>query len=192
MKITGVVLAGGKSSRYGKLKMFETYKELPFYEHSVNAFDKAGIQNIYISTNKELAPSFDQRKVGILVEECQHEGPLYGLAWALRALQDQADWIFLLPSDTPFITSEFVKTMISNMLNHQPPAWDAFIPKSGTKLQPLHGVYHTRNLEIIEKLLDQNKRSMYPLIQSIHYQDVYFEEDQSDFTNINYPEDWKF
>ena len=41
MKIAGVVLAGGQSSRYGQPKMFELFAGLPLYKQSLIAFQKS-------------------------------------------------------------------------------------------------------------------------------------------------------
>lgn len=42
MKIAGVVLAGGQSSRYGQPKMFELFAGQPLYKHSLTALQKIG------------------------------------------------------------------------------------------------------------------------------------------------------
>ncbi|WP_252315972.1 NTP transferase domain-containing protein [Sinobaca sp. H24] len=46
MSITaaGAVLAGGRSSRYGRAKMFEIYNGKPLYQYSLDAFEGAGIE----------------------------------------------------------------------------------------------------------------------------------------------------
>lgn len=40
MKIAGIVLAGGQSSRYGQPKMFEMFAGQPLYKHSLIALQK--------------------------------------------------------------------------------------------------------------------------------------------------------
>ena len=63
MSIAGIVLAGGKSSRYGQPKMFETYNKKSFYEYSIDALKENHVTPILVSTNQDLLPYF-QRKDG--------------------------------------------------------------------------------------------------------------------------------
>ncbi|WP_158736264.1 molybdenum cofactor guanylyltransferase [Alteribacillus sp. YIM 98480] len=189
MNISGIVLAGGQSSRYGKPKMFEKYNGLSFYEHSIHAFKAGGIDDIAISTNDQLAPFFNNDKAEILVEDKKHQGPLYALFFALLHLAKKNEWVFLLPTDTPFVSSCFIKTMISHAEKADKP-YDAFVPVTGSKQQPLHGMYNRQCLPIIEELINKNKKSMYPLIQSITVHSLFYPKDQKDFLNINRKEDW--
>jgi len=63
MKIAGIVLAGGKSSRYGKPKTFETYQGKYFYQHSVEALKQNSLSPIVIATNENLISYFEQDDV---------------------------------------------------------------------------------------------------------------------------------
>ncbi|RSL33716.1 molybdenum cofactor guanylyltransferase [Salibacterium salarium] len=188
MNITGIVLAGGKSSRYGKQKIFESYQGIPFYSHSVQAFIQGGVSSVYIVTNKELSVSFstnDSPVIPLIIEQSKHEGPLNALAAAMQTLK-KTDWFFILPADVPFIQPDFVHKMISTVTEE----FDAFIPVTRKKQQPLHGVYHCSSLPIIEQLLYQNEKSMKQLIEKLSVYFLSFSSECLDFTNINHKEDW--
>ena len=47
MKIAGIVLAGGQSSRYGQPKMFEMFAGQPLYKHSLIALQKSAGSSYY-------------------------------------------------------------------------------------------------------------------------------------------------
>ncbi len=79
MKIAGIILAGGKSSRYGKPKMFETYKGKCFYEYSVESLKDNSLSPIFISTNVNLLPCFKRDDVDFIIENENeaYQGPLF-------------------------------------------------------------------------------------------------------------------
>lgn len=186
MRIAGVILAGGQSSRYGKPKMFEPYKGLPFYQHSVNALKQSGISFVYIVTNDQLAPHFNEDSAQILVEKHPHNGPLHALEFALESTE--ADWYVVLAADIPFVTSELVHSLMDYTSES---SVDAIVPIAGEKEQPLLALYHRRCLPQIKKILSQNKRSMRPLLQQVNVKWIHFPDNQKDFTNINKQEDWE-
>ncbi|MFB5661457.1 molybdenum cofactor guanylyltransferase [Alteribacillus sp. HJP-4] len=186
MNIHGAVLAGGKSSRYGRQKMFEAYHGLPLYQYSVQALKQGGADSIYIVTNRKLAPRFAENEGEILLEDTPYQGPLPALALALKQLQKDS-WVFLLAADIPFISAEFVKKLIENADSGE---IDAVIPVSGGRVHPLHGLYHQCCLSSALMLIGEGKAGMYPLLQKVRTSYVPFPDEQKDFININRPEDW--
>lgn len=186
MNIAGIVLAGGKSSRYGKPKMFELHQGIPFYLYSVNAFKNAGLDAIFISTNQQLASQFDQEAGSILLEDDEHNGPLFALSQAMKQLID-SEWFFILAADIPYVSVEFVNTMLEELKKNQP---DIIIPVTDEYVQPLHSIYNRSCLPIIEELLHSNKKSFMPLLDRVSIQKIRFPSDQKDFVNINKREDW--
>ncbi|GAE36218.1 molybdenum cofactor guanylyltransferase [Halalkalibacter akibai] len=184
MKMVGVVLAGGKSSRFGRPKMFEHYKGIPFYQHSVNALTRDPILDVYIITNNELADCF-KGHVSVLVEEEPHNGPLQALVFAFESVQD-GDWFFVLAADVPFVTAEFV----TELTEHISTDLDVVIPVTNGQQQPLLALYHRRCLPVAKEILATNKRSMKPLLDKVRIKTVAFSETQKDFININTEADW--
>ncbi|WP_157842883.1 molybdenum cofactor guanylyltransferase [Bacillus sp. FJAT-44742] len=190
MNLAGVVLAGGKSSRYGRPKMFEIYNGKAFYEHSVEAFSEAGICDVFILSNESLAPAFQTEKAEILVEKEMHKGPLYALYHVLEEQLRGYDWVFLLAADVPFVSPAFVRSMKTRIV--EPSPIQAYIPKSGEKFQPLHGIYHRSCLPVLKEIINRNKSlSMKELFQDINVHYVTFAPEEKAFININRPEEWE-
>ncbi|MFC0562264.1 molybdenum cofactor guanylyltransferase [Halalkalibacter alkalisediminis] len=188
MRMVGVILAGGQSSRYGKPKMFEIYKGLPFYQHSVNALNtNSAISSVYIVTNELLSSRFDDSSASILIEKQQHNGPLHALTFALDTIEE-ADWFFVLASDIPFVTAELARSLIQYTTDS---SIDAIVPIAGEKEQPLLALYHKRCLPYAKDIIAQNKKSMRPLLQAVRVKWIHFPDNQKDFTNINRQEEWK-
>jgi molybdenum cofactor guanylyltransferase len=188
MKIAGIILAGGKSSRYGKPKMFETYKDKHFYEYSVDALKENSLSTIVISTNDHLIPYFKQDDVDFIVEKETeaYRGPLFAMYNALSKISD-AEWFFVLSCDTPFITSTFVNMMIDLTKNNQ---YDAIVPIQSDTIHPLLALYHRRTLMKMKQLLAKDKRKMRLLLDEIHVLTVPFSSKDPTFTNINSQDDW--
>jgi len=188
MKIAGVVLAGGRSSRYGKPKMFETFNNKFFYEYSVEALKQCSISPIVISTNEKLISFFDRTDVEFIIEKetDAFQGPLFAMYHVFSTISN-ADWFFLLASDIPFVTADFVKIMIDHTYGT---SYDAIIPMHSNTLQPLFGLYHRRTLVKMEQLLTTNNRKLKLLLNDINIKTIPFSTNERIFTNINYPEDW--
>ncbi|WP_100331125.1 molybdenum cofactor guanylyltransferase [Bacillus xiapuensis] len=187
MKIAGVVLAGGQSSRYGKPKMFEMYQGKYFYQHSLLAFKAQSLDPLIISTNTQLAPRFQESEAEIITEKEGEafQGPLFALHNVMSKVE--ADWFFILASDMPFVTADFVKHMLRYTENKN---CDVIVPVQSSKFQTLAALYHRRNFPVITQLLQNKKRSMMALLKQAAVKTVAFPDQQKDFININHSEDW--
>ncbi|PEK99744.1 molybdenum cofactor guanylyltransferase [Bacillus sp. AFS017336] len=189
MKIAGVVLAGGKSSRYGKPKMFEMYKNKFLYEYSVQALEGNSISPIVISTNEKLVPYFSKNDLEFVIEgeTEEYQGPLYAMYNAFSKIQN-IDWYFVLACDTPFITAGFVRKMIALLKDSNV---DVILPIQSDKLQPLFALYHRDCIGKMNEILDKNNRKLQLLFDEVNVLTVPFSKDERIFKNINRPEDWQ-
>lgn len=182
MTITGVLLAGGKSSRYGKPKMFERWRQEPLYMVAVHAFSSQKWP-VAIATNAGLRPYFDVPDATFIVEQQPHEGPLYALAQVMTHIE--AEWYFVVAADMPYIDGLFMQTLSQYITADV----DAIIPTVNGKWQPLAGLYHRRTLQQATNALAHNRRSMRALLDEVCVQFVAF-DDATLFLNINAVEDW--
>lgn len=187
MTIAGVVLAGGQSSRYGKPKMFERYNGKPFYQCSIDALKENNLTPIIISTNDMLAPHFNAVGVTLSIEKEYHQGPLFALYHVMINLPEP-DWFFVLSSDVPFVTSDFVKQLIAYTKSNE---YKAVVPVQNEKSHPLLALYHRACLEPAGYLLKQNKRSMAALLNSVQHKTITFSIEEPSFININSPSDFE-
>ncbi|MFJ8458238.1 molybdenum cofactor guanylyltransferase [Lysinibacillus xylanilyticus] len=185
MKIAGVVLAGGQSSRYGQPKMFELFAGQPLYKHSLIALQKNQLQPLIIATNASLQSKFVEEKVQWIIEKQPHQGPLFALQNIMTNFPD-VEWFFVVASDMPFIHADFIQTMLTFIDDR----YDAIIPKQDSRLQPLAALYRRSALPIANQLVQQNKRSMKVLLEQLQVCYVPFEEESSTFININSQQDW--
>lgn len=189
MKVAGIVLAGGKSSRFGRPKMFERYKGKMLYEYSLDALRKNNVSPLILSTNHQLASQFEAPDTTLILEEKQeeHQGPLFAL-YKVMAVTREADWFFVLSSDTPFLTSSFVEEMIDGIAARNA---DVLLPVHCKRLQPLAALYHSRCFPALQAAILANKKSMMALLDEVAVRTVHYPEECDYFININRPEDWQ-
>lgn len=158
--MTGVVLAGGESKRFGEAKAFAQYEGKKFFEWAVNAIQDH-VDQIMIVSHPTLTNRFRKITSNCVIEDVDKfkgYGPLAGIYSAMT--QSQSNWYFILPCDTPLITSTVVKQIIS----FKKEEYDAIIPIFSGEMQPLVAIYNQHIVEKIEKLLICKKLSMKALI----------------------------
>ncbi len=185
MKIAGVVLAGGQSSRYGPPKMFEMFAGRPLYKNSLIALQENRLEPLIIATNANLQSSFIGNDIQIVIEDHPHQGPLSALQNVMTKFPD-VEWFFVVASDMPYMNADFVQTMLTCIDD----GYDAIVPKQASRIQPLASIYRRTILSKATLLTQQNKRSMKVLLEQIQVRYVKFEEECSTFVNINTPFDW--
>jgi molybdenum cofactor guanylyltransferase len=184
--IVGVVLAGGESRRFGSPKAFAKRKGLYFFQYSVNAL-RTFVKDLYIVSHPSIVSRFQQvtdEKVIIDEEAYRGQGPLAGIYTVMK--RTDAEWIFVLPCDMPYIRKETVESMITYV--HE--QFDVILSSHFGRVQPLVGIYHRRTLEHIEQLLKAHNNRMASLLKRcrvryVNEQD--FLEDEIVFCNINIP-----
>lgn len=189
MSITGLLLAGGKSSRFGTPKALATYEHKQLYEYSFEALKVVTNQIVTISV-PYLQKTF-QKQGGLVVEdrnEVKGKGPLAGIYTGMCTVK--ADWYVVLPCDMPLIDGKIVRKIADARMEKH----DAIIPKVFGKVQPLVGVYHSRTAPIIHSFLQKDKLKVMELLNELHVkyldeQDLQLSENI--FQNINYQEDLK-
>ena len=185
MKIAGVVLAGGQSSRYGPPKMFEMYAGRPLYKNGLIALQENRLEPLIIATNANLQSMFAENDIQLVIEDQPHQGPLSALQNVMTNFPD-VEWFFVVASDMPYINADFVQ----NMLTWIDDDHDAVVPKQASRIQPLASIYRRTILSKAISLTQQNKRSMKVLLEQVQVRYVKFEEECSTFVNINTPFDW--
>lgn len=88
----------------------------------------------------------------IVRDEEKGRGPLQGLAAGLAALQGHADAAYASSCDVPFLRPAFVRRMIELLGSRQ-----ICVPHVGDFHHPLAAVYRLEVLEIVKRLLQENR-----------------------------------
>jgi len=182
MTDTGVILAGGKSRRYGKPKGLEPAAAgRPLIAKLADEAAAAGLARIYLSTD-DPEP---YRSLGLkdIPDRFKDSGPLAGIHSAL--IETGADSLFVLACDLPCITSREIRRLIDEAARE--PAMVVYAATSGRE-HPLCAVVHRSILDPLTQTLAENKNAVLRFFHDIDHRTVLFEDDRP-FLNLNEPDD---
>jgi len=186
LKATGILLAGGKSSRMKKEKAFLEINGRTLAERSLEVLQTV-FSEVIISSNKP--EGFAHFDVPIIQDEVLDRGPLEGLYQGLKAAA--YDEVFFVACDMPFLKIDLIRSLAKWI-----PDYDVVVPKLKSGLHPLHAYYHRRCLPLIKKNLEAGRLKIidfYPAC-SVKYVEEQELEGFSDliniFYNVNTPADW--
>ena len=183
--INCIVLAGGKSSRFGTnkvLQVFGTQNLLQRVLVRVNCLVSA-ITIVCADKHDDLGVR-DFPKLKVISDIYPDKGPLGGIHTGLIA--SSYDQNLVIASDMPFLNQALLKYMIGLSAE-----FDLVIPRLGNFVEPLHAVYSRRCLTPIEVLIKQDNLSilqLLPLIRTryIEAQDIRrFDPQRLSFFNVN-------
>lgn len=188
-RIVGAILAGGQSRRFGSPKAFAKQNGVYFFQRAVEAL-RPFVQELYIVSHPTLVARFQQEtneKVIVDEEKYRGQGPLAGIYTVMK--QTEAEWVFVLPCDMPYIRANTVGSMVSYIDD----SFDIIVSAHFGRVQPLVGTYHRRLLGQIEQLLKAgNNRMLFLLEHSrVRYIDEGdFLENELVFRNVNRATDY--
>jgi molybdopterin-guanine dinucleotide biosynthesis protein A len=155
--ITGFVLAGGKSSRFGTEKGLFAWRGLPLVTYSLSLLEDF-CSRVYINTLNHDYEAFGKQ---IVADEHTDMGPLAGIAACLKF--SQTPWNFFLPCDMPLIPAGLIQHILTFRRGNE-----AVIPLDFNQLpEPLIGVYHKRALSTAEEKLKQGHPRMTDFLATI-------------------------
>ena len=185
--LTGAVLAGGRSLRYGRNKALEVFQGERLVDRAVGAL--RGFCSPVLLVANDLVPYFGV-SAGLIRDIVPHQGPLGGIYTAL--LFSPNEWVAVRAADMPL----FVPEMLVRMLSLCSGGADAVVPRLGDKYEPLFALYHRRCIPAIAGVLEGPQRNVVSVYSKIRLN--HFEEDQwrqvdpkgLSFRNVNTPEDW--
>lgn len=186
--ITGVILAGGKSSRMGTNKSFLKLGNQTIIER-ISDLMKSIFSEVILITNTPNEYSF--LKLTTFEDIYKWKGPLAGIHSAL--VHSATDKIFVLSCDVPLMSRE----MIEHIVNYKSEKPIVFCEAAGYH-QPLVGVYSKVIMEEIEKFIasfEIHDKSFHHFLKSakaeiIHPEKLSFYRDEF-FFNVNRPEDFE-
>ena len=187
--IFGVVLAGGKSLRFGKPKAFAPLGGAPMVSWSVRALQAAELPVGVISHEDGMpadlgVPARPDLEAGL--------GPIGGLWTALQWAEERGDdGVLLLACDMPLVSEALIRTVLG---------WSktapAVVPLGLNGPEPLCALYRTACASEVEHRLHSDDRSLRALVQVIGT--VFISEDavaevmdpEIGFLNVNTQKDW--
>lgn len=194
--VCGVVLAGGASRRMGQPKAALLAGGEPLLHRAVRLVREALPDVIVVGS-----PTFAALVPGarLVPDGLPGRGPLGGLRTAFDATD--AQWLFLVACDMPFLRPPLVRTMVEralalDALDVAVDAVDAVALRGESGLEPLHACYARRCLPAVAAQITSRDWSMRHLLARLRVEVLADEEwarsdpERQSATNINTPEEW--
>ena len=190
-KILGVILAGGKSSRFGSNKSLSNLKNFKLIEHVIQKLNKKFDEILIVSNDSKLI--FENKKINI-IKDCieGYLGPLVGILSAIKYANNSKkyQWIMTFPCDTPFFDEIIIDQMIEKTTNTKEKI--IFI-KDKKQRHNIFGTWSTSLEKILEEDLANSYRKVDLWADKIGCS--FIEKDlknENEFLNINTKEDLLF
>jgi molybdopterin-guanine dinucleotide biosynthesis protein A len=185
--IAGVVLAGGKNSRYnGFDKSFLVKGKATFIEHTISTFREIFHEIIIITNQPETYNFIDAIKSSDLIKDI---GPLGGIYTALKVTTQPA--VFVVSCDMPYLDHTMIKRLAMEFDSSE---HDILMPCIDGDIEPLHAVYSSNILHAIEQNVKNNKfaiRDIFPHVRVKYFELESTPSNKKYFTNVNSPEDFE-
>lgn len=180
--ITGIILAGGKSSRMGTDKGFLRLNNKPFVQYSIEALQPLVSEILIVSDN----PKYDTFGLKRITDITKDAGPVAGIYSGLEASKTEVNLI--LSCDIPLITSEVLQKLIEAVDD----ASDIIQAESNGKTMPLIALYKRSVKDRFKSFLKQDERRLRIAIKGCIYKNVVLDEAFQNATlNVNTKEEFK-
>lgn len=184
--ISGVILAGGKSSRMGTDKAL--LKLGPYYviERIAGALRTMVDEVVIVTDRSKRYAKYGDRTISDIMPG---HGPLGGIHAGL--VQAAHPWMLVTACDLPFISVPVARLMIECAADY-----DAVVPRYRGYAEPLYALYNKNCLEVMEQHLVRGQGKIRGLYDEIRVR--YLEEEEMSlvephlkraFINLNTPKD---
>lgn len=185
MQITGIILAGGQSSRMGTDKAMLRIDGKSLLEKSLELC-KPICHDILISSNN---PKHRKFGFALIRDEIKNCGPLGGIYSCLK--KSETDWNLVISVDSIFVTSDFIAFLISKT-----GIFDAVVPVHENGKEPLIAFYHKNSLPVFQRKIEIRDYKMHNLLDSLQTRfvnvDTWIKNQPEILRNFNRPEDLVF
>ena len=188
--VLGVVLAGGKSQRFGEDKSQVKLGDKILIDYILSEIIDEFNEVLVVSNN---SINFRKSKKISLIQDFKKDlGPLGGVLTAMKWVKDNNkdyQWISTFPVDTPFFKNQILKNFLQNINQEEDKLF--FIKSNNTR----HNIFGIWSIDLIDKLeedLIRGERKVEFWANSVGVKNIEMEFDNKDlFFNINTKEDLK-
>ena len=188
--VLGVVLAGGKSQRFGEDKSQVKLGDKILIDYILSEIIDEFNEVLVVSNN---SINFKKSKKISLIQDFKKDlGPLGGVLTAMKWVKDNNkdyQWISTFPADTPFFKNQILKDFLQNINQEEDKLF--FIKSNNTR----HNIFGIWSIDLIDKLeedLIRGERKVEFWANSVGVKNIEMEFDNKDpFFNINTKDDLK-
>ncbi|MFD1613798.1 molybdenum cofactor guanylyltransferase [Gelatiniphilus marinus] len=180
--ITGIILAGGKSSRMGTDKGFLMLDNKPFIQYSIQAL-KPLVSEIMIVSDNSNYDVFGLKRVNDIKKNA---GPMAGIYSGLEA--SSTDYNLILSCDIPLISSEVLKKLIEVVDDNS----EIIQIENHGKTMPLIALYKRHIKDTFNGFLQKDERRLRVAVKACKSKTIRLEKAHEFSTmNVNTKEELK-
>jgi molybdopterin-guanine dinucleotide biosynthesis protein A len=188
--ILGVVLAGGKSQRFGEDKSQVKLGDKLLIDYILSEIIDEFNEVLVVSNNRI---SFKESKKISLIKDFKKDlGPLGGVLTAMKWAKENNknyQWISTFPADTPFFKNQILKDFLKCIKLSESKLF--FIKSNNTR----HNIFGLWSIDLMDKLendLNKGERKVEVWANSIGVKSINMKfENENPFFNINTKDDLK-
>ncbi len=181
--VSGVILVGGKSRRYGKNKALVKIDGIPLIERVIRVMSHL-FQHLVLITNTP--DVYSHLELPMYEDIIKGLGPIGGIYTGLSVIPDEAG--FFVACDMPLLNQDLIYHIVKSQENN-----DVVVPRISGMMETLHALYSKGCLPTIERLIASRECQIIRIFKklSVRYieEDVIrgFDPELRSFININRP-----
>ncbi len=182
-KITGILLAGGRSSRMGSDKGLLDFRGRLLAEYPLALLQKH-CGTIIISSNN---PEYGQFGYPVVADERMDCGPAGALATTLK--QTNSNWNLVLACDLPYLNDELAALLLRQVAGEA----KAIVPVHRKGMEPLAALYHKDLQPVFGQALHEGVFALHRILSQVPTLKVdaaqLLQQQPRLFSNMNSPEE---
>jgi molybdopterin-guanine dinucleotide biosynthesis protein A len=157
MQLTGVILAGGKSSRMGNEKCMLELDGKPMLEHVLDRL-RMCCNEILISTGNK---SLNYLGYPLIADEFPERGPIEGIRRSLEAATNPA--ALVIACDIPFLSHDLIKQMAAEAVTYDM----VYLMLPSKQIQPLPVIFSKKVIPAMNNMISKSDYKLQNLIAGI-------------------------
>jgi len=180
LKIAGILLAGGLSSRMGQDKATLLLEQKTLLSRNVSLLSALNLSDVFVSG--------DYQGFQCINDNFPSLGPVGGLQACVEKLFDHYDALFVIPVDMPLLTKKEGEELLEQY--KQFPQGVFYEKATFPMILPLTTQLKNHLIEAVNSS-EKKHRSLYRLIKTVKLQPINYQLDNYfRFQNSNTPEEW--
>ena len=153
--ILGVILAGGKSSRFGSNKADAHLGDKTLLEHTISKVEKNFLEVLIVSNKESI--KINKKNVFLVKDFIKGQlGPLIGILSAMKWIEQnnkKYKWIATFPCDTPFFDDSIIEKLKNCSISND---HLLFFLNSRKKRHNIFGLWSLKLIDILEEDIKSN------------------------------------
>lgn len=183
-EVTGIILAGGASSRMGKDKGLCEFKGKALISYAIEALLPL-CSTILISSNN--VDDYQEFGYEVVVDEYKDIGPIGGIYSTLK--KSATNHNLIISCDTPFVNTQLLEYVLENSDNY-----DVVVPEHGNSfIEPLAAYYSSALVNDLENTIDRKDYKLMNFFNKVRFRklkvDSFAGFSNNLFKNLNTPDD---